>query len=228
MSRPRVSLAALRWRAMAPYRYPLERFARAQRYGAHGTVALTFDDGPHPDSTDLVLDELAAVNAPATFFCVGKNALAHPELVHRMRREGHAVGSHSFDHPDPRTLSSPDIARQYDEGRAALREVLGEDITLFRPPHGHLSWRTASVLRGRGLRTWLWDVDPQDWRPGVTTAEICASTAFARSGSVVLLHDWVEQPLAPEARDRSATVRAIPQVVAQLRHSGLTLRALGP
>ena len=64
-------------------------------------VALTFDDGPQPGSTGQILDILAELDVQATFFCVGRNAEAHPDLVRRMRSEGHAVGSHSYTHPRP-------------------------------------------------------------------------------------------------------------------------------
>jgi peptidoglycan/xylan/chitin deacetylase (PgdA/CDA1 family) len=106
--------------------------------------------------------------------------------------------------------------------------VLGADIRLFRPPHGHIDPAGAVMLRRLSVSTWLWTVDPTDWRPGVTVEEIAAVAGRATSGDVVLLHDWVEQPLADEALDRFATIAALPIVVAAIRERGLTLGTLAP
>jgi peptidoglycan/xylan/chitin deacetylase (PgdA/CDA1 family) len=211
----------LRWRAQ-------DRVARVSRRVPEGRVALTFDDGPQPGSTDRVLDVLAELGVRATFFCVGRNAQAHPGLVHRIRAEGHAVGSHSMTHPHPGETARAHLRREYVAGRRAVSAVLGADIRLFRPPHGHIDPAGAVMLRRLSVSTWLWTVDPTDWRPGVTVEEIAAVAGRATSGDVVLLHDWVEQPLADEALDRFATIAALPIVVAAIRERGLTLGTLAP
>jgi peptidoglycan-N-acetylglucosamine deacetylase len=205
-----------------------DRVAGVRRRVPEGGVALTFDDGPQPGSTDRVLDVLAELGVRATFFCVGRNARAHSGLVRRMRDEGHAVGSHSLTHPHPRDTSAGDLAREYREGRRAVSEVLGADTRLFRPPHGHVGATGAVLLRGLSVRPWLWTVDPTDWRPGATVDEIVSVASRAASGDVVLLHDWVEQPMDPEALDRSATVTALPAVVEAIRGRGLVLETLTP
>jgi peptidoglycan/xylan/chitin deacetylase (PgdA/CDA1 family) len=198
-----------------------DHLAGVRRSGAAGTVGLTFDDGPHPTSTPRVLDILAELEVRATFFCVGRNARAHPELVRRALAEGHAVGSHSFTHPDPEELSLRSLARDYRSGRHAVAAATGRDVRLFRPPHGHLGMGSAVMVRRQGLATWLWTVDAEDWRPGRTTAGIIAAAGAARSGDVILLHDWVEQPWAPEALDRTATIDALPAIVRAVRERGL-------
>jgi peptidoglycan-N-acetylglucosamine deacetylase len=205
-----------------------ERLARARRRSAGETVALTFDDGPHPGSTDRILDILAELDVRATFFCVGKNAERHPELLRRLRREGHAIGSHSYSHPDPAATRLATLARDYRRGRRVIGEILGEDVTLFRPPHGHLTPASAAMVRAEGLRPWLWSVDPEDWRPGATLEHIQAVAGGAVGADVVLLHDWVEQPWAPAALDRSATVSALPGIVAAVRGRGAAFDRLRP
>ncbi|MDK3256754.1 polysaccharide deacetylase family protein [Blastococcus capsensis] len=200
--------------------------AQVHRRAPEGSVALTFDDGPQPGSTDRVLDVLAELDVRATFFCVGANAREHPELVRRIRAEGHAVGSHSLTHPHPRETSLGDLRREYVHGRRAVAGVLGADIRLFRPPHGHLGPAGSVLVRRLAVSTWLWTVDPQDWRPGATVDGIVSVAARASSGDVVLFHDWVEQPEAPEALDRSATVAALPAVVRAVRERGLRLERL--
>jgi peptidoglycan/xylan/chitin deacetylase (PgdA/CDA1 family) len=202
--------------------------AQVRRRLPEGSVGLTFDDGPQPGSTDRILDVLAELGVRGTFFCVGRNVRAHPELVRRIRAEGHAVGSHSLSHPHPRDTELRELQRDYLQGRRAVSEVLGADVRLFRPPHGHLGPAGAVMVRRLPVTTWLWSVDPQDWRPGVTVREIAAVGSRAGSGDVVLLHDWVEQPVAPEALDRSATVAALPVIVGAIRERGLALEALRP
>jgi peptidoglycan/xylan/chitin deacetylase (PgdA/CDA1 family) len=191
-----------------------------------GHVALTFDDGPHTSSTGRVLDALAELDVRATFFCVGRNAQQHPELVERALAEGHVIGSHSLSHPHPARTPLDELTREYREGRQAVASVAGRDVALFRPPHGHLGFRSAVMVRRQSVATWLWTVDPQDWRPGVTTEDVASVAGSARSGDVVLLHDWVEQPYAPEALDRSATVRALPAVVREVQERGLRFTTL--
>jgi peptidoglycan-N-acetylglucosamine deacetylase len=196
----------LRWRAQ-------DRIARVSRRVPEGRVALTFDDGPQPGSTDRVLDVLAELGVRATFFCVGRNARAHPGLVHRIRAEGHVVGSHSMTHPHPGETARAQLRREYAEGRRAVSDVLGADTRLFRPPHGYIDPAGAVMLRHLAVSTWLW---------------IAAVAGRADSGDVVLLHDWVEQPLADEALDRSATIAALPIAIAAIRERGLTLGTLAP
>jgi peptidoglycan-N-acetylglucosamine deacetylase len=189
-------------------------------------VALTFDDGPWPGVTDRVLDVLEEFDARATFFCVGRNVRRHPELVHRIRAAGHAVGSHSMSHPTPLDTKLPSLRREYVDGRRALEDVLEEPVALFRPPHGQLCLGSAAVVHRAQMRTWLWSVDPQDWLPGRRPEEIVEVAAAAGPGDVVLLHDWVEQPEHPSATDRSATLAALPTILSTLRSRDLVLEAL--
>jgi peptidoglycan-N-acetylglucosamine deacetylase len=191
-----------------------------------GAVALTFDDGPQPGSTDRILDILARLDVRATFFCVGKNAEAHPDLIQRMHREGHAVGSHSHTHPTPRDIPILTLAKDYARGRRVIEDILGQDTSLFRPPHGDLTPASAAMVRRQRLNPWLWTVDPEDWRPGATIEHIQAVAGRATGGDVILLHDWIEQPWAAAALDRSATVAALPAIVAAVRARGLSLERL--
>ncbi len=82
------------------------------------------------------------------------------------------------------------------------------------------------MIRRQGLKPWLWNRDPQDWRPGATVSEITAVASRVGSGDVVLLHDWVEQPLTPAALDRSATIAALPTVIRDVRDRGLVFTTL--
>ncbi len=189
-------------------------------------VALTFDDGPDPQFTPQVLDVLAAHGVRATFFLVGRRVRSHPELVRRMISEGHAVGSHTWSHPRPWTIGGLDTLREYRAGRRAVEEVAGHPVRLFRPPKGYLTGRIAIAALATRLETWLWTVDPEDWQPGVTADQLLDRLAGLEPGDVVLLHDGLEDALAPEAEDRSATVAALPAIIEKARARGLELVGL--
>ncbi len=204
-----------------------------RRITSAGAVALTFDDGPHPGTTDQVLELLAANDVRATFFCVGRNAEAHPELVRRIRAEGHVVGSHSYTHPDPEVTGLAELGRDYRRGRQALCDILGEDVALFRPPRGFLDPARAVQLRALAIRLrlqpWLWSVDPWDWHPATSAATIAAKVGRAEAGDVVLLHDWVELAQDPSVLDRRETLAALPELIARSRAGGLEFATLsGP
>jgi peptidoglycan-N-acetylglucosamine deacetylase len=176
---------------------------------AKGAVALTFDDGPDPVHTPAILDELSRLGIPATFFVVGNSARAHPELVRRMRDEGHAVGSHSDSHPEPWRLRIDELAREYRRGRARVEQAAGRTVRLFRPPKGYVDGRGAAAMLLARLRPWLWTIDPCDWEPGASADDIVSGVSALQAGDVVLLHDAIEGALSPSALDRSATCAAL-------------------
>jgi peptidoglycan/xylan/chitin deacetylase (PgdA/CDA1 family) len=219
-------LAHARWRAKEVPKRTVHTLAGARSHLADRGVALTFDDGPHPEYTAAILDVLAELEVPATFFCVGKNAERFPGITRRALAEGHAVGSHSMTHPHPADVSHAAIRREYVSGRLAVEKITGRPIRLFRPPHGYVGPTHAAVLRRGAFQPWLWTVDPEDWRPGVTVDEIVRVASEAKGGDVILLHDWVEEPWAPEALDRSATVEAVRPIVDALRRRALRFTTL--
>lgn len=187
---------------------------------------MTFDDGPDPVYTPQVLDVLAEHGVVATFFLVGSNARRHPGIVQRIMGEGHRIGSHSWSHPVPLDTPWPTLLVDYRRGRRTVESFSGKANPLFRPPRGEVGARGALTMRALGLEPWLWTVDPQDWRPGVSTEEVVSGTRDLADGDVVLLHDGLARPLSPEAGDRSATVRAVPEIIAFARQRGLGLTTL--
>jgi peptidoglycan-N-acetylglucosamine deacetylase len=209
-------------------RAPGSRLGGARRWldSTTSTLALTFDDGPDPQFTPRILDVLADLQVAATFFVIGRRARAHPELVQRILAEGHALGTHSQSHPDPWTLSPRELWRDYRDGRRTVEEITERPVHLFRPPRGYIDAVGAVAMRAARLRPWLWTVDSGDWRPGMGTGQLVAGLVTIRPGDVVLLHDGLEGPLAPEAADRSATVEALPLVVRVLHGRGLRLVTL--
>jgi peptidoglycan-N-acetylglucosamine deacetylase len=182
-------------------------------------VALTFDDGPWPDSTPKVLAILRQERVPATFFLVGRQVRRHPELLAQEVAAGVTFGSHSFSHPQPfGQLSDAAIGEEIDQGLAALADN-GVRTSLFRPPGGAIAPAVLSTAKRDGLRTVLWTVDPQDWRPGATTEQIVRRVLSQTGpGSIVLLHDG--------GGDRSATVAALPQIIKGLKQRKLAFATL--
>jgi peptidoglycan/xylan/chitin deacetylase (PgdA/CDA1 family) len=178
-------------------------------------VALTFDDGPHPDLTPRVLEILRRYDARATFFCVGINAEAYPELVGRTVDDGHQVGNHTWSHPFLPDLTRDQVLRQVDATNEALAKAAGGENALVRPPYGA---RTPSVLRwlaGHGMVTALWDVDAGDWAAPGVGAVTHNVLSRVRPGSVVLMHD--------AGGDRAQTVEALPGIVERLLADGYEL-----
>jgi len=152
-------------------------------------IALTFDDGPHPEVTPRLLDLLAAHGARASFFVIGEHVERNPDLVRRMVREGHTVGAHSMHHPDFAKIPVRDARNDTIEVLDLVARVTGERTGLFRPPKGHLTIRTALMLRRLGVKTWFWDHDSGDWRTEATVESVVERSLGARKGGVVLMHD---------------------------------------
>ncbi|MFJ3881033.1 polysaccharide deacetylase family protein [Streptomyces sp. NPDC090077] len=207
----------------------LARLTRAGGALGHGSrssreVALTFDDGPLPPYTGQVLDVLERYGLPATFFCVGMNARAHPEELARMRAQGHEVANHTWSHPFLPELTRPQLHEQLQRTQEAVAEASGGPApTLFRPPYGARTPEVLGWLAETGSRVVLWDVAPDDWTmPGATTIARRILDAV-RPGSVVLLHDG--------GGDRSQTVAALPLVIESLLADGyrfVTVSGLTP
>lgn len=185
-------------------------------------VALTFDDGPG-EHTRAVLETLRRLRVRATFFAVGERAERNPKLLRRARAYGMAVENHSYSHPysppfDRR--SRAEVDREIARGADAIASLVDEP-RLFRPPGGRHSPLVVEVAGARGQRLVLWSVDPEDWRPGTTAAQIARRVLrTARAGSIVLLHDG--------PANRAQTVKALPAIVRGLRARGLRLVLVEP
>ena len=171
---------------------------------ASGRVVLTFDDGPHPTHTPVLLDRLKAARIPATFFVLGRAAEQHPELVRRMAAEGHDVGHHSFTHGDPEQTSARALVAEARRSAGLLADLLGgAPPRLFRPPRGKLTATKAAGLWAAGQSIVLWNQDPKDFACGSTAAlRAWFASATLSGGDVILLHDT--HPYAAEALGEAA------------------------
>lgn len=176
----------------------------------YNCVAITYDDGPVPGSTERLLDILKRKGVHATFFVVGRNANANPQILRRIRDEGHTIGNHSYSHPDLARQSDGAIAAQLDDTDAALQKQAGLDPHWLRPPYGSHNPRVASAAGARGMALAVWDVDTADWQHRNPATTCKRAVDGAREGSIILMHD-IHQP----------TVDAAECVIDGLRAKGL-------
>ncbi len=176
-------------------------------------MALTFDDGPDPQSTPLLLDALARVGAKATFFVIGTRAASHPELVARIAAEGHEIGNHTWDHPSLPTLSRGRVVEQLQRARELLAPLGSK---LMRPPYGDQTPRTYRTARGLGYCVVLWSISSGDWRG--ESADIVSQRIIdkASPGAIVLMHDSLSSFEDESFRDRGPTIEAAVRVVEAL------------
>lgn len=156
-------------------------------------IALTFDDGPTPGVTDLILDELKRRKLHATFFMIGERIARAPDLARRVLAEGHEIGNHTFTHPKLSTLADEQIEAEIQKTQDIMGEVLNHRAAWFRPPYGTLRQNQAGLVARRGLGIVLWNVDSQDWsQPGeAKIAEMVLTES--KPGSIILCHDRYEQ-----------------------------------
>ncbi len=167
---------------------------------ARKEIALTFDDGPHPDYTPRLLELLAREKVPATFFVIGKMVDKHPELVQREAAEGHQVANHTYDHIRLVGLPQRQAQSEIIRGSDAIARAIGKPTRYYRPPGGEYDATVIAATKAAGSTMVLWTDDPGDYAdPGADT--IASRTIkTASNGAILLLHDGAKQtlPVLPE------------------------------
>ncbi len=180
--------------------------------GVSGEVYLTFDDGPTPGVTEWILDELARWDARATFFCLGRNVEAHPELYARIVAEGHRVGNHTHNHVKGWGRNAASYAADVDRAAAVI------DSNLFRPPYGRISPREARLLAER-YRIVMWNIISRDYNRRLSPRGCLANVVrHVEPGDIVVFHDSVKA-----FRNMSY---ALPRTLEHLHARGLLSRAI--
>jgi peptidoglycan/xylan/chitin deacetylase (PgdA/CDA1 family) len=181
------------------------------RLGDGGGVALTFDDGPHPEGTASVLDTLAKRQAAATFFLVGEQVERYPALAREIVAAGHQVAVHGYRHRNQMRLLPAEFADDLRRAVDVVGEVSGVRPTLYRPPYGIFTLVGLSQVRQASLEPLLWSKWGRDWRATTTAEEIVRlATRDLSDRDVVLLHDadWYSSP-----GSHRNTAAALPQIV---------------
>ncbi|MGH9406127.1 MAG: polysaccharide deacetylase family protein [Terriglobia bacterium] len=185
-------------------------------------VALTFDDGPTPPSTDRVLDVLKQYGVTATFFVNGKWAARFPETLRRVQREGHAIGNHTYSHLFVYLKSRRRMADEIDRTQAIIESITGQRPKLYRSPYGVRWFGLFSVLRRRGMISVQWSDTGYDWIKKNASSDIARKAlAHVQDGSVILLHDGCGAKEAHEV-DHLPTVAALPEIIESIRSRGYT------
>jgi peptidoglycan/xylan/chitin deacetylase (PgdA/CDA1 family) len=158
--------------------------------GAEGNqLALTFDDGPVPGITERILDELKKRDLPATFFMIGRQVAAAPDLARRVLAEGHEIGNHTFTHRKLTELPDDEALEELEKTEAIFREAIDYKAAWFRPPFGAFRRAQAPMATARNLGVALWNVDSEDWQnPG--EARIAENILTkSQPGSILLCHE---------------------------------------
>ncbi|QIQ07077.1 bifunctional polysaccharide deacetylase/glycosyltransferase family 2 protein [Streptomyces liangshanensis] len=187
-----------------------------------GRLVLTFDDGPDPEWTPKVLDQLKKYHAHAVFFVTGTMASRYPALVKRMVDEGHEVGLHTFSHPDLSYQTRTRTNWELTQNQLALAGAAGVRTSLFRPPYSSFadamdnkSWPVTQYIGSLGYITVLDSVDSEDWRRPGAAKIVEGATPKGRQGSIVLMHD--------SGGDRSQTVEALGRYLPAMQERGFRL-----
>ena len=151
-------------------------------------IVLTFDDGPHPTRTPLVLRALKKHKMKAVFFVLGKNAKRYPGIIQAIVKHGHQVASHGYAHANMKKLSPAQIAKELDDTTAAL-QAAGAQAFYFRPPYGIYTKSLEKQLALRHLRLVMWSIDSMDWSSKHTAGMTDKITKKLKPGRILLLHD---------------------------------------
>ena len=154
-----------------------------------GAVALTFDDGPWPKTTEALLDGLAQRGVKATFFLVGEQVADHQDTVRRMADEGHQIGLHTWHHVSLQGMTREEIAAQLGKTQQTIQAVVGPEELMLRPPYGFVDetlkqWAKTPIV--------CWSVDTEDWKDQNVERIVQTVTQQAEDGDIILMHDIFE------------------------------------
>ena len=205
--------------ALAPIVPAVSELIGAERRIASG-VALTFDDGPHPEGTQAVLEVLREREATATFFLVGEQVDRHRSIAAEIAQAGHRIALHGYRHRLQLRFTPRGLADDLRRGFQVIAEATGKAPHVYRPPYGIFSPAGLAYTRRRGWRPMLWSRWGHDWAARATPTSIAAEvTENLGSGDVLLLHDadWY----SVEGSHRN-TVAALPRVLDEIEARGLT------
>jgi peptidoglycan-N-acetylglucosamine deacetylase len=181
-------------------------------------IALTFDDGPYPVYTPMLLAVLRDLKVPATFFLIGQDAKQWPELTRRIEGDGNEVGDHTYSHPNLDQEDAAQVRNEILKGSDVLWALTHDPAVrkMMRPPHGRYTERTLRIAQELGYDTVLWTDDSGDWRT-VTVPQLQRHLLkYATAPEIVLMHSG-----------KLATIEALPYVVARFKQAGYRFVTVG-
>ena len=205
--------------ALAPRIYrALHSGAAPVPSGGAKLIALTFDDGPYPIFTPLLLDMLRKYHIPATFFLIGRDAEQWPEITRRIEEDGNEIGNHTYSHPNLDQETPAEVREEVLRGRDVLWSIAHDPAvkSLMRPPHGRYTLTTLRTVQGIGYHVVLWTDDSGDRR--TLTPQHIANDMLrhASAPDIVLLHSG-----------KLATIEALPTVIEHFRRAGYRFVTVG-
>lgn len=178
-----------------------------------GTVALTFDDGPSKYSKAIV-DILKEYQVGGTFFYNGVNVKKHKDAVHYAKVNGYSIGNHSMTHPLLTKLDYVNQEKELIEANQIIEEIIGEKVTLFRPPYGATNETTIDIANKHGNKLVFWNIDPEDWKIRNSDEIVNEILTSNPSGSIILLHE------------SQYVVDALPRIIEYLQGEDLEIVSL--
>jgi peptidoglycan/xylan/chitin deacetylase (PgdA/CDA1 family) len=216
----------VRMERQTPLGYPIPGYRDTDDFTRYGeiwrvrtdrkVIALTFDDGPFPFYTSLLLHVLERSQVKATFFLVGKNVQEFPELTKDIADSGNEIANHTFNHVSLPKLSGVQIRQQIADASVILERYATGPVTLFRPPHGRYDRRVVVTAQKLGLHTVFWTDSPDDTKNISPALEIRRVIKQATPGGIILLHSG-----------QFKTVVALPVIIDQLRKRGYSFETVG-
>ena len=191
----------------------LENMKKKEEKKTDKVVALTFDDGPSPETTPKALEILKKHKIKATFFMMGSHAAENPDLVKRVSKEGHEVANHTWSHPNLQTLDTSSALQEIDSTTETLKKLTGKDVTLFRPPYGNY---TQAIQQSEPLSIIMWSVDTLDWKSHNPDAILQEVKNQVTPGGIILMHDI-----------HQTTIDSLEQVIDYLEGEGYKIVPVG-
>ena len=155
---------------------------------SNNKILLTFDDGPNPDSTEIVLKTLAELNIKALFFCVGNNNRLYPTLTKQLLDEHHIIGNHTFNHKVLTKLNFDDGLKEIRNFNTQLELNNNYKVKYFRPPHGKINLRTKKLIKASGLKCIMWNLLTYDYQNEFSKVKFAVDN-YLQQNSIVVLHD---------------------------------------
>lgn len=178
-------------------------------------VALTFDDGPDPQTTAAVLKSLEKHNVRATFFVVGSRAEKQPDMLKKMAQAGHEVSNHSYSHKSFNRKSGDEIRQEIKSTNQLIYKLTGQKSVLFRPPGGYLSNELIRLTQQEKviIAYWSWETDSKDWKDGRSAGSISSHICqHIAPGQIIILHDGCSNSLQ--------TAKAVDLLLTELKKQG--------
>ena len=182
-------------------------------------IALTFDDGPSPIWTPLILDELKKANVKATFFMIGYHVKKYPEVARRVAREGHTIGNHGYAHTVILYYTLAEIEEEIKYTELVIKEITGETTQYYRPPKAWMTQEIKEKIKSMGYEVILWSLNSKDWVMFNHQYLVRRLLKRVRNGDIILFHDS-GSVFSAEGGGRSQTVLAVALLVKELRAKG--------